>query len=157
MRILLMISIISLSVIALSFVAKTNAGLPHIPEDSLAEDRLKYMNQVLESIKGKEGWKADSVFKNLKVITGKITAKHFLLMMNYGWSTELGVSCSYCHDVRNWESDSIEAKNIARGMWNMRQQINGEILPKITGKDYWTNPKVTCITCHRKKPKPDAP
>lgn len=129
-----------------------------LPEDSLDADRMKWMNEVLTSIKGKEKWPADSVFKNLKVIKGKstISAEHLLLMMNYGWSKELGISCSYCHVMGKWESDSLLTKNIARGMWNMRQQINGEILPKITGKDYWGNPKVTCVTCHRGEPIPSA-
>ena len=36
-------------------------------------------------------------------------------MMNWGWSKELGISCSYWHDVNNWASDALPAKNIARG------------------------------------------
>jgi hypothetical protein len=125
-------------------------------EDSLAADRMKYMNLVMASIKGKEKMRADSVFKNLQVIKGtsSISAEHLLWMMNWGWSAELGVSCSYCHSIGKWESDSLETKNIARGMWNMRVQINKEILPKITGRNYEGNPKVTCITCHRGKPVP---
>ena len=131
---------------------------PRIPEDSLDADRMKWMKEVLNSIKGKEKWPADSVFRNLKVIKGKstISAEHLLLMMNYGWSKELGISCSYCHIPGKWDSDSLPPKNIARGMWNMRQQINGEILPRITGKDYWGNPKVSCVTCHRGEPIPSA-
>lgn len=125
-------------------------------EDSLDADRLKYMNEVLASIKGKEKMEADSVFKNLKVIKGRssISAEHLLWMMNWGWSKELGISCSYCHDVKNWASDTLPAKNIARGMWNMRVQINREILPRITGLNYENNPAVSCITCHRGKPVP---
>src|ERR1700754_3827848 len=99
-------------------------GLSH--EDSLEMDRMKWMKEVLNSIKGREKLPADSVFKNLKVIKGKssISAEHLLLMMNYGWSKELGVTCSYCHIPGKWDSDSLRAKDIARGMWNMRQQIN---------------------------------
>src|SRR3954467_15908655 len=127
-------------------------------QDSLEKDRLKYMNEVMASIKGKEKMPADSVFKNIKVIKGKssVSAEHLLWMMNWGWSAELGVSCSHCHVSGKWESDSLDAKNIARGMWNMRQTINNEILPNITGKNYWNNPAVSCITCHRGKPIPDA-
>jgi hypothetical protein len=125
-------------------------------EDSLAADRLKYMNLVIASIKGREKMRADSVFKNLKVIRGEssISAEHLLWMMNWGWSKELGVSCSYCHVAGKWDADSLATKDIARGMWNMRVQINKEILPKITGRNYEGNPKVTCITCHRGKPVP---
>ena len=127
-------------------------------EDSLEKDRLKNMNEVLASIKGKEKWRADSVFKNIKVIVGEssVSAEHLLWMMNWGWSEELGVTCSHCHTTGKWESDSIPAKNIARGMWTMRVKINKELLPSITGLDYEKNPKVSCITCHRGKPVPDA-
>jgi hypothetical protein len=126
-------------------------------EDSLENDRLKYMNLVMASIKGKEKMRADSVFKNLKVIKGEssISAEHLLWMMNWGWSAELGVSCSHCHINGKWESDSLNTKDIARGMWNMRVQINQQILPGITGKNYWNKPAVTCLTCHRGKPVPD--
>ena len=135
----------------------TKAGMFAI-EDSLEKDRLKHMNEVLASIKGKEKWPADSVFKNIKVIVGEssVSAEHFLWMMNWGWSKELGVSCFHCHQAGNWESDSLPSKNIARGMWTMRVKINGELLPSITGFDYTKNPKVTCVTCHRGKPVPEA-
>jgi len=126
-------------------------------EDSLDKDRMKYMNLVMESIKGKEKMRADSVFKNLKVIRGEssVSAEHLLWMMNWGWSAELGVSCSHCHVIGKWDSDSLNTKDIARGMWNMRVQINKQILPLITGKNYQSKPAVTCKTCHRGKPIPD--
>jgi len=38
----------------------------------------------------------------------------------------------------------------------MRVKINRELLPSITGLDYTNNPKVTCVTCHRGKPVPEA-
>jgi hypothetical protein len=112
----------------------------------------------MASIKGKEKLPADSVFKNLKVIkgAGNVSAEHLLWMMNWGWSAELGVSCSHCHVTGKWESDSLATKDIARGMWLMRVKIDSEILPGITGKNYENNPPVSCITCHRGKPVPDA-
>jgi Photosynthetic reaction centre cytochrome C subunit len=127
-------------------------------EDSLETERAKFMNEVMAAIKGKEKLPADSVFKNLKVIKGQssVSAEHFLWMMNWGWGKELGVSCSHCHEIGKWESDSLPAKDIARGMWTMRVKINKEILPSITGRDYEKTPKVTCLTCHRGKPVPDA-
>jgi len=127
-------------------------------EDSLEADRLKYMNEVMESIKGKEKLPADSVFKNIKVIKGasSVSAEHFLWMMNWGWSAELGVSCSHCHVPGKWESDELLTKDIARGMWLMRVKINSEILPGITGMNYDKDPAVSCITCHRGKAIPDA-
>jgi hypothetical protein len=40
-------------------------------EDSLEKDRLKHMNEVMASIRGKEKWPADSVFKNIKAMVGE--------------------------------------------------------------------------------------
>jgi hypothetical protein len=162
MRILTVIALLltAISYCAFSIGTKNisiNAGTYAI-EDSLEKDRMRHMNEVMASIKGKEKWRADSVFKNIKVIVGEssVSAEHFLWMMNWGWSKELGVSCFYCHKPGNWESDSLPSKNIARGMWTMRVKINSEILPSITGQNYKNNPKVSCVTCHRGKPVPDA-
>jgi hypothetical protein len=155
---MLIIILIGFSASALTHLRNGDNKFSFANSDSLEADRLKYMNEVMASIKGKEKMRADSVFKNLKVIIGEgsISAEHLLWMMNWGWSAELGVSCSHCHVIGKWESDSLKAKNIARGMWNMRQAINNEILPNITGKNYWSSPAVSCITCHRGKPIPDA-
>ena len=153
----LLITVVSFCGFSIGRVSQpVNYGRPTI-EDSLEKDRLKLMNEVMASIRGKEKWPADSVFKNIRVIKGQsaITAEHFLWMMNWGWSAELGVSCSHCHTKDKWESDSLPAKDIARGMWTMRVMINKEILPSITGLNYDKNPKVTCLTCHRRKPVPD--
>lgn len=157
------IFVVAILVVAVSFASfsigntrTVNNYYVRPTEDSLEKDRLKFMNEVMASIKGKEKWRADSVFKNLKVIIGEssVSAEHFLWMMNWGWSAELGVSCSHCHKVDKWESDLLPTKDIARGMWDMRVKINNEILPAITGLNYDTNPKVSCITCHRRKPIP---
>jgi hypothetical protein len=156
MRICFVLMAIIVSIFISSF-SITGAGTGKIiNEDSLDKDRMKYMNEVLASIRGKEKLPADSVFKNLKVIKGQslVSAEHLLWMMNWGWSKELGISCSYCHVMGKWESDSLPTKNIARGMWTMRVLINRQILPSITGGDYEVNPKVNCITCHRGKPIP---
>lgn len=155
---LLIITTTGISSFEVARTAKHKPRLFSTDNDSLEADRLKYMNQVIASIKGREKLPADSVFKNIKVIKGKssVSAEHLLWMMNWGWSAELGVSCSHCHIIGKWESDSLGTKEIARGMWNMRVKINDEILPSITGLDYDTNPAVSCITCHRGKPVPDA-
>jgi len=154
---LMIIIIVSTSAFAIVHSNSIN-NLNQSFEDSLEADRLKYMNEVMESIKGKEKLPADSVFKNIKVIKGasSVSAEHFLWMMNWGWSAELGVSCSHCHVPGKWESDELLTKDIARGMWLMRVKINSEILPGITGMNYDKDPAVSCITCHRGKAIPDA-
>jgi hypothetical protein len=162
MRILLvtaiLLTVISFCAFSIGRVTRSTKITMMAIEDSLEKDRMKNMNEVLASIKGKEKWHADSVFKNIKVIVGEssVSAEHLLWMMNWGWSKELGVSCSHCHTTGKWELDSIPAKNIARGMWTMRVKINKELLPAITGLDYEKDPKVSCITCHRGKTVPDA-
>jgi hypothetical protein len=159
MTFVLLMIIIIISTSAFGIVHSNNTENLNLSfEDSLEADRLKYMNEVMESIKGKEKLPADSVFKNLKVIKGasNISAEHLLWMMNWGWSAELGVSCSHCHVPGKWESDELLTKDIARGMWLMRVKINSEILPGITGMNYDKDPAVSCITCHRGKAIPDA-
>jgi len=155
---LMIIIIVASSAFAIAPLHSNHGNVNLQIEDSLEADRMKYMNEVMESIKGKEKLPADSVFKNLKVIKGasNISAEHLLWMMNWGWSAELGVSCSHCHVTGKWESDELITKDIARGMWLMRVKINSEILPGITGMNYDKNPAVTCITCHRGKAIPDA-
>jgi len=158
MKAIILLSGLTLTVTLLSFNQHHSSSHIYTYGDTLEADRKKWMDEVFQSIKGKEKWPADSVFKNIKVNRGKnkLSAEHLLWMMNYGWSKELGITCSYCHVLGKWESDSLPTKEIARGMYLMRQQINGEILPMITGKDYFNNPKVTCITCHHGEPIPSA-
>ncbi len=152
------ITFVGISAFAVTHRENGSGNISLSNEDSLEADRMKYMNEVMASIKGREKMQADSVFKNLKVIKGEssVSAEHLLWMMNWGWSAELGVSCSYCHVIGKWESDSLGTKDIARGMWNMRVKINKEILPGITGMNYDKNPAVSCITCHRGSPIPTA-
>ena len=119
--------------------------------DTLQAERNYYMQQVLNSIKGKEKLNADSVFKNLKTFKGvkNFTAEHFLLMMNIGWGRGLGISCTYCHNPNNWSSEEKPQKEIARQMYGLRKIIN-ENLRQISNLQ--SDPaRVNCITCHREK------
>jgi len=123
--------------------------------DTLEEERLKYVKQVLESIKGKEKMNADSVFKNIQLFKGtkNFTAEHFLMMMDFGWGKGLGVSCTYCHDPAKWESDEKQTKSIAREMYGIRQMVN-EKLKTIQGLQS-AQPLINCGTCHQGKPIPN--
>ena len=84
----LLITVVSLCAFSIGPVNLPGSYRVLAIEDSLEKDRLKFMNEVMASIKGKEKWPADSVFKNLKVIKGEssVSAEHFLWMMNWGWS-----------------------------------------------------------------------
>jgi len=95
MRIIIVITLLltAISYCVFSIGKKSHSATSgmHITEDSLEKERLKLMNEVMASIKVKEIWPADSVFKNIKVIAGEVSVseEHFLWTMNWGWSKNL--------------------------------------------------------------------
>lgn len=117
--------------------------------DSLAAERERYTSEILAAVKGKESEMANDVFKNLKTFNEKESLKvsHFIAVMNY-WGEALGVSCTHCHNTGNWASDEKQTKNMARGMYALRQIINKQISFEI--EDFKEiKPLVNCGTCHR--------
>ncbi len=157
MRKLLILLLLFTAALAFSFFTFPGAlHNPHISyKDTLEEERLRYMNEVLESIKGKEKMNTDSVFKNIQTFKGvkNFKADHFLMMMNLGWSEGLGVSCTYCHIPGKWESDEKPEKQIARQMYGLRQLVNDK-LGTMTGLKSTAPPLINCGTCHHGKPVP---
>jgi len=61
---MLIIILIGFSASALTHLRNGDNKFLFANSDSLEADRLKYMNEVMASIKGKEKMRADSVFKN---------------------------------------------------------------------------------------------
>lgn len=120
-------------------------------EDSLETDRMKYVKLVMESIRGKQKMRADSVFKNIKML--KVPAGQLLAIMNYGYSRSLGVSCGHCHNTADFASEEKKQKDITREMSAMSTKINSELLKNIKGLQSET-PVINCTTCHRGKVKP---
>src|SRR5438046_4300578 len=146
--------IMAISFLSVSFSpGRVKNGISYT--DTLEDERLRYMNEVLESIKGKEKMNTDSVFKNIQLFKGtkNFTAEHFLLMMDIGWGKGLGVSCTYCHVPGKWESDEKPAKKIAREMYGIRQLVNDK-LKTIQGLQS-DQPLINCGTCHQGKPIPN--
>ena len=142
--------IVVFSLLILSFGENTRPqSLIENATDSLKDERRRYIKEILESIKGKESVTADSVFKNVNTFTGNqsIKATHFLAVMDY-WGEALGVSCNGCHNTNDWASDEKNEKNVARGMYNLRQIINKEISINIENEGK-IKPLVNCGTCHR--------
>jgi hypothetical protein len=120
-------------------------------EDSLARDRAKYVALVMEAIKGKETMRADSVFKNIKIL--KMPAARLLRVMELGYSRSMGVSCAYCHNTHDFSSEEKKEKEITRQMMTMSNKINTELLPNIQGLK--SSPAiVNCTTCHRGEVEP---
>jgi len=150
--------IISLLVVSVAFFAsfKTNNGTPDpliekTFQDSIEADKLKYINLIKESIKGKENMRADSVFKNIKML--KVPAGRLLAIMNMGYSRALGVSCGHCHNTSDFSSEEIIQKEVTRQMADMASKINNDLLKKIDG----VKPElliINCTTCHRGEVKP---
>jgi hypothetical protein len=117
-------------------------------QDSLAMERERYTKEILATIQGKESETASAVFKNVKTFNEKqgIKATHFLAVMNY-WGEALGVSCTHCHNTNDWASDEKQTKNMARGMYELRQIINKQISFEIEDLKE-VKPLVNCGTCH---------
>jgi hypothetical protein len=146
--------IAGISFLSLSFTpGNVNTSSPYI--DTFEQERNRYMNEVLQTIKGKEKMSADSVFKNIQLFKGvkNFTAEHFLLMMNIGWGKGLGVSCTYCHVPGRWDSDEKQTKEIGREMYGIRQMVNDK-LKTIQGLQS-VQPLINCGTCHQGQPIPN--
>jgi hypothetical protein len=122
--------------------------------DSLVADRTKHVNEVLASIAGKEQMPAEQVYKNIQMFKG-MPANRLLAIMNRGFSNSLGVSCSHCHVVGEYDKEDKPQKQIARDMSAMVTTINGTILKNIKNLKS-TNPTVNCGTCHNGRARPGA-
>ena len=85
------------------------------------------MNEVLASIAGKEQLPAEQVYKNIKLFKG-MPAGRVLNIMNRGFSNSLGVSCSHCHIVGEYDREEKPTKQIARDMFAMVNTINGHVV-----------------------------
>jgi len=87
---------------------------------------------------------AEEVYKNIQVLKG-MPAGELRNVMQF-MRASLNVSCAFCHvhnetdHTWNWESDSIEEKNVTRKMIEMVKSINTA--------HFEGNNAVTCYTCH---------
>ena len=136
---------------AFDFKKNTTVTNEKALQDSLEADRVKYTNLVKESIKGRENMRADSVFKNIKML--KVPAGRLLAVMNIGYSRSLGVSCGHCHNTTDFSSEEKVQKEITRQMSDMSKKINTELLKNIQGLKS-ESPGINCTTCHRGEIKP---
>jgi len=131
---------------------------PSTPEE-IRKFNTEQISALEKQIASTENQPSESVFKNIKILTG-IPAGNLLKIMQMGFSQSLGASCAHCHVVGQWEKEDKPTKQIARDMWNMDHAVVSDYLKKMEGlKD--RNPLVNCTTCHRGQLKPalnlDAP
>lgn len=151
MKKLLMIGLLALLVVTfISFDTGYTNSIPGTAfNDSLENDRTKYIALISERIKGKEKMAVDSVFSNLKVLGG-FPAQNLVFAMR-AWSRGLGISCGHCHNTDDFSLDEKQPKEIAREMVRMGNLIS-EKLKTIKGLS--AKPIVNCTTCHRGELKP---
>ena len=122
--------------------------------DSIAKDRDKLYNEALAKIAGRENQPAESVYKNIKIFQGT-PANRLLRIMAQGFDPALGVSCSHCHVVGEYDKEDKPTKQVARDMFAMVMAINTQYLSKIKNLRS-PNPVVNCSTCHRGQTRPGA-
>lgn len=113
----------------------------------LEAGRTNVVRQLLAQIAGRETEPAGKVFKNVKVLED-IPAAQFLQLMNEQYGRSLGMNCGGCHVPGQWEKDDRPNKTVARGMQQMVDRLNGEVLPRIPQIDADFE-KVNCGTCHK--------
>jgi len=93
-----------------------------------------------------EGKTAEQVYKNIKVLQG--TPANELNQAMHLMKGATGMDCLYCHIEREWEKDVKPAKDVARAMIVMMNDINT--------KNFGGRQVVTCNTCHNGHPVPGA-
>ena len=101
-------------------------------------------------------WKA----KNLQYFPSDV-ARGELIQRMREFSFALNVRCQYCHaggdgvslDGVDFPSDEKPAKNKARAMLRLTEQVNRSLLPQVPSR---AEPRVevTCVTCHHGLPLP---
>lgn len=131
--------------------AQTNTNTKPQTQTAPQSEQDKILAGLRKSIEGKEQQPAEQVWKNIQLFKGRPAAS-IPAVMN-AFSRALGVSCSHCHVVGEWEKEDLPTKQIARDMMNMVNKINGEHLKNI--KNISGKTPVSCSTCHRGQTIPD--
>ena len=101
-----------------------------------------------------------SSFKNLQVLPKDAAARVVVGTMK-GFANNLGVRCQFCHigeeglplEQFDFVSDEKATKRTARVMMRLTDDINRQ-LDATVPRPAESEPRVTCITCHRGKSKP---
>lgn len=140
------------SLTSFSVTAAQNPPSVPVQEPAKTIDKEKIVQDLLKKIAGQENKPAEEVFKNIQLLKG-IPAGRLVLMMNMGYSRALGVDCTHCHTLDQWEKDDKTEKLIAREMVKMTNTINNEQLKNIKNLK-GPNPIINCTTCHRGQTKP---
>jgi hypothetical protein len=151
-----------ISLIIASFVGQSARTDKHTDPDIGNRSRLaqntKPFNQdqslieLRKQIADQKDKPAEEVFKNIQWLKG-IPAGRVLAIMEIAYSKSLGVDCTHCHVVDQWEKDDKPTKQVTREMAMMVRTINNEHLKKIKNLKS-ENAVINCTTCHRGQIKP---
>jgi photosynthetic reaction center cytochrome c subunit len=90
--------------------------------------------------------KAEEQFKNIQVLKG-VPAEQIFPTMQF-ITASLGVECEFCHVQNAFEKDDKKTKQTARKMMEMMFAINKD--------NFEGHREVTCYSCHRGTPAPQA-
>lgn len=115
-------------------------------------DQEAKLAELRKKIAGRENEPAEAVFKNIQFLKG-VPAGRLLNVMRLGYSRSLGVNCTHCHVVDEWEKDDKPTKQTARDMAQMVRTINNDLLKSIKNLKS-DSPVINCTTCHRGQTKP---
>lgn len=91
-------------------------------------------------------------FKNLLAFDKKIAPDELKKAMN-GFTDQLGVKCTFCHNLDNYGSDEKKHKTDARKMIQLVQFMQAN-KAKYFKADVSTD-LISCGTCHRGKEEPE--
>jgi hypothetical protein len=91
------------------------------------------------------GKTAGEVYKNIQLF--KTMPASGLMGTMKALTRLLGVDCSHCHVVGEFEKDDKPPKQTARNMFRMMEKIDNDYFG---GKD-----RISCWTCHRGQPQPE--
>ena len=111
-----------------------------------AIDQPSLNGDLLPASAGSAPQKAEDAFKNIQVLKG-VPSEQLVTAMRF-ITVSLGVECGYCHVQDHFEQDDKKAKLIARDMMRMMLAIDKN--------SFEDNREVTCYSCHRGSPKPQA-
>ena len=101
-------------------------------------------------------------YKNLKVLPKNVSTKKLQEIMIDDFEDGLGVSCGFCHAEQkgshklDYASDEKPEKEIARNMMRMTMKLNRKYFQSPHALIGDSTLVVTCNTCHRGQPHPDA-
>lgn len=115
-------------------------------------DQEAKLAELRKKIAGRENEPAEAVFKNIQFLKG-VPAGRLLNVMKLGYSRSLGVNCTHCHVIDEWEKDDKPTKQTARDMAQMVRTINNDLLKNIKNLKS-ESPVINCTTCHRGQTKP---